>query len=505
MTMPRGRYKRRDKAIYETPPPGSRMLVYIRFSGEDQDAASQEAAVRRWVEGQGWVVYPGEWFVDEARSGSSTERREQFHALVRLAERLADDPDRPAGVAVWKFNRFGRDFLDSQFYKAHLRRMGYALVSMADDIPQSNFAPVVEALLDWKAERDLEDLSSDVKRAFSELRSQGYKTGGFPPRGLLVVKEPLLGPDGKPIKRPNGTERFVLRWVPDPASAPLVQQAFAMRAEGAGYAAILRGPLHGVYKSTSCLPTFFANRNYVTAGVITEELFQQVQAVQLRSKRKEGQAHPRRVSSPFLLSGLLECRCGGQMVGETQQGRWRYYRCNRQKRERTGECTQPKIRADRLEEPILDAILSCVLTPERIAELTEAVNAELNGDDGLQAEADRLRQHVAEVEATINRLLDALEREGLESVRDRLKAREAERRKLRGDLTLVEAEIAARRPVLLTSQEVADLLGELHQYRAAEDILELRAVLRLVIERVTVDGESYQVHYKPEAKPWFTT
>ena len=47
--MSRGKYKRRDKAIYETPPPGSRMLVYIRFSGEDQDAASQEAAVRRWA------------------------------------------------------------------------------------------------------------------------------------------------------------------------------------------------------------------------------------------------------------------------------------------------------------------------------------------------------------------------------------------------------------------------------------------------------------------------
>jgi DNA invertase Pin-like site-specific DNA recombinase len=63
------------------------MLVYVRFSGEDQDAVSQEAAVRRWAtETMGWVVSPGEWFVDEARSGSSVERREQFHALIHLAE-----------------------------------------------------------------------------------------------------------------------------------------------------------------------------------------------------------------------------------------------------------------------------------------------------------------------------------------------------------------------------------------------------------------------------------
>jgi hypothetical protein len=418
--------------------------------------------------------------------------------MIALAERLADDPDRPVAIVTWRFNRFARNLLDAQFYKAALRRSGYVVVSMADDIPQGDFAFVVESLLDWKAEHDLAQMSGDIRRAFAELRAQGYRPGGFPPRGLKVERQEIG-------QRKSGQPKLGLRWIADEILAPMVAQAFTMRSEGASYAAILRGPLRGVYKSTSCLSTFFANRNYVSAGVVSPGLFEQVQAVQLRSKRKEGQAHPRRVSSPFLLSGLLACRCGGQMIGETQQGRWRYYRCNRQKRERTGECTQSKIRADRLEEPILDAILSCVLTPERIEELAQAVNDELNADDGLEAEAARLRQQVAEVEATINRLLDALEREGLESVRERLKAREAERRKLRGDLALVEAEIAARRPVLLTAQEIADLLGELRQHREAEDTLELRAILRLVIECVTVDGESHQVHYRPEARPWFTT
>lgn len=495
--MPRRKYRPRDKAIYEIPPPGSRMLVYIRFSGEDQDAVSQEAAVRRWVEENAWVVCG--WFKDEARSGSSTERREQFHALIRLAERLADDPDRPAGVAVWKFNRFGRDLLDSQFYKALLRRLGYALVSMADDVPQSDFAPVVEALLDWKAERDLADMSGDIRRAFAELRAQCYEPGGNPPRGLVLQRE-VIG------QKKNGQPRYGRRWVADPALAPLVAQAFALRAEGAGYAAILQVPLRGVYKSASCLPTVFANHRYVAAGVVSEELFQQVQVVNLRHARKEGPAHPRRVASPYLLSSLLECRCGAAMIGDLQRGRYRFYRCGRRHRERAGSsCRQPKVPADRLEEPLLDALLGCVLTPERIAELTEAVNAELNGDNGLQAEADRLRQQIADVEAVIARLVAALEKGGqLESLVNSLKGREAERRKLRGDLALVEAEIAARRPVLLTAQEVADLLGELRQHREAEDTLELRAILRLVIERITVDGQDYRIHFRPEAQPWFT-
>ncbi|MBM3190579.1 MAG: hypothetical protein FJZ90_17915 [Chloroflexi bacterium] len=503
--MPRRKYRPRATTIYEPLPRGSSVLVYCRFSGTDQDASSQEAAIRLWIEEQGWEVY--RWFQDEAKSGSSTEGRESFLRMISMAESLADDSARPAGVVYWKRDRFGRDHLDNQYFTAHLRRLGYSLVGKEDGIPPSagDLTPLLETVKDIKAAWDLADISANVKRGMAYLRTQGYQTGGFPPRGLLVVREPLVGPDGTQITRKNGTARFGLRWVPDPALAPLVTQAFEMRAEGAGYASILRGPLCTLYKSTSCLPTFFANRNYVTAGVVSPELFAQVQAVQLRSTHRVAPTYPQRVNSPYLLSGLLQCRCGAAMVGEVQRGRWPYYCCSRRKRERICACAQPRVTAAKLEGPILDTLLSCVLTPERIAELTAVVNDELNGDDGLQTEADRLRQQIGDVEAVITRLVDAVEREGLESVRDRLRAREAERRKLRADLALAEAEIAARRPTVLTPQEVTALLDEIRQHREAEDTLELRAILRLVVERITVDGQSFQIHYKPEARPWFTT
>jgi site-specific DNA recombinase len=309
-------------------------------------------------------------------------------------------------------------------------------------------------------------------------------------------------------QKKNGQPRYGRRWVADPALAPLVAQAFAMRAEGAGYTAILKGPLAGVYKSASCLPTVFANHRYVVGGVITEELFQRVQAVNLRHARKEGQAHPRRIASACLLSGLVFCRCESPMVGSTSSGRgyhYRYYRCTQQMNRRNDACNQPRIRADYLENAVLDSVLAHFQKPEQIAELTEAVNEELNGDDGLQAEADRLRQQIADVEAAIARLVAALEKGGhLESLLDSLKTREAERVRLRNDLLLVEAEIAARRPTVLTPQEVATLLGEIRQHREAEDTLELRAILRLVIERMVVEGESYQICYRPEVRPYFT-
>ncbi len=498
--MPRGKFKQRDKAIYETPVPGSRVLCYVRFSGEDQDSASQEAAMRGWIERNGWLVHPGDWYKDEAKSGSSTDNRPAFAAMIRTAERLADDSARPAGIAVWRFNRFARDYQDAQFYKAHLRRMGYALVSMADDVPNGDFAPIIEAMLDWKAEHDNQQMRQDLMRTFNELRAQGFEPGGNPPRGLKLQLEPLG------VKK-NGKMRNGRRWVADPDLAPRIAEAFAMRAQGLGYAPIMAGPLADLYRSASCLPTFFENHRYVDAGIVPEDVFHQVQAVRARMARKDGDAHPRRQASGYLLSGLIFCRCGAAMIGETQREPYRYYRCGRQHRTRSrAECTQLKVLAERIEGPILDGLIFRVLASDR-AEFTSAVvNGEMNGGDTLELQANALRQQIAEADTAIARLVAAVERGGsLESLLDRLQAKESARRQLRQDLLLLEAAIGNRRSSFLDLKEIAALLSELRRQRAADDTQQLRAVLKEIIDRVVVDGESVTVHYRPEAEPWFKT
>jgi site-specific DNA recombinase len=498
--MPRGKYKKRSAAIYETPGPGARMLCYVRFSGEDQDSASQEAAMRGWVERNGWTVHPGDWYKDEARSGSSTDGRQAFAAMIRTAERLADDPLKPAGIAVWRFNRFARDYQDAQFYKAHLRRMGYCLQSMADDVPSGDFAPIIESLLDWKAQHDNEQMSQDIKRTKADLRSQGYEPGGNPPRGLIVQIEPLG-------VKTNGKPRNGRRWVTDPALSERIAEAFTMRAAGAHYAAIMAGPLQGVYRSASCLCTFFENHRYVTAGIVPEDVFRQVQAVAVKCGRKDGDADPRRKASAYLLSGLAFCRCGAAMIGETQRGPYRYYRCGMQHRTRSrATCTQLKVPADRIEGPILDGLISRALAADAIDHLIGAVNRELNGNDGLETQAEAVRRQIVDVDSAIARLVAAVERGGsLESLLDALKAKETERRRLRQDLLLLEAAIGSRRATFLEAREVAELLGELRQRRETDETQELRAVLRMIIDRIVIDGEAVTVHYRPEAEPWFRT
>ncbi len=493
--MPRGHYKKRSAAIYQAPSPGSRMLCYIRFSGEDQDSASQEAAMRGWVDKNGWVVHPGDWYKDEARSGSSTDNRLAFAAMIRTAERLAGELPRPAGIAVWRFNRFARDFQDAQFYKAHLRRMGYALVSMADDVPSGDFAPIIESLLDWKAQHDNEQMSQDIRRTFSELRAQGFEPGGRPPRGLLLETVELG-------VKTNGKTRYGRKWVADPELAPRILEAFTMRASGAGYAAILAGPLHGVYRSASCLPTFFENARYVAAGIVPDDIFRRVRAVAILHTRHEGEGAQRVTGSAFLLSGLLHCGCGAAMVGDSQAGGYRYYRCNRKHRER-GQCnfTPNKVPAERIEGPLLDNLLLGIMADSPA--IMAAVNAEFTADDGLEAQATDLRQQLAEADAIAARLGAAIERGGsLETLLDRLAAKETERKHLREDLLLLETSIDRRHATMMEAEEVAAVLNDLRGARDAGNVRELRSILKLLISRVVVSGDAVAVQYRPNAEPW---
>ena len=118
------------------------------------------------------------------------------------------------GIIFWSFSRLARNQLDAQFTRSDLRRRGYVVHSMTDDVPMGEFAPVVEALIDWKNERFLKDLSRDVKRGLHDLARAGYAPGGFPPRGYKS-ETVQIG-----TKR-NGEPHIVSQWVPDPELAPL--------------------------------------------------------------------------------------------------------------------------------------------------------------------------------------------------------------------------------------------------------------------------------------------
>lgn len=350
-------------------PPGSLVAAYFRDSGgETQDLSipQQEARFRAWCAQNGLVA--GAVFRDAARPGSSVGGRQAFHDLMFHFRNGAPE----AGLVIWSYSRFARDFDDAQFYRADIRRRGYQFHSLNDEIPEGAMGRLFEAVIDWKNEQFLEDLSRDVRRGLHDLVLTHGAVPGTPPRGFK--REPIeIG------ARRDGRPHIVHRWVPDPELVPLVRQAFAMRAAGASLNEIHRAT--ALYNSLNSYTTFFSNRLYIGTlefgGQVIENYCDPIidpetwQAVQLRVQAHAAhrnltdpgsRSHPRRLASRYLLSGLAYCaRCGSPLYGLTSS-KYDRYACTRAHRRR--DCDLPPIPRKVLEAAVLDALTAYVLQPE---------------------------------------------------------------------------------------------------------------------------------------------
>jgi len=489
-------------------PPGSRVWSYSRDSGgDDQCVDDQIHAIERYCDDNHLII--ARHFCDRARPGSTTAGRDQFQAMIHLAR--SSPPDLlPAGVVFWSLSRFARDYDDAQFYKADLRRHGLVLDSISDDIGDGPHSRLIEAVVDWKNEQFLQDLSRDVKRGLHDLAAQGYAPGGFPPRGYIVQRVQIgTNNDGKP--------RLASQWIPDPDLAPLVRQAWEMRAQGATMREIHEATR--IFGARNSYSSMFRNRTYLGIrkcgdlevedaheAIVTWELWDAVQKT-LYHRPSPGQSwpadqeHPRRKRSPFLLSGLARCGyCGSAMSGShanlhNRPQPWPYYLCGKKKRRGWNSCPGQCVNARAVEAAVLDTVLDRVLTPAFVDALIQAVNETLNQDTAtLDVQIEALEHQRADLEHAMRNLLDAIEQYGAESAAPRLKAREAKCHQVEQELQVLHTRREQSR--LEVSQDVIHaILRDTKKNLASEDVLARREVLRQFVTKVELKNDEGRLHY----------
>nr|NIV30493.1 recombinase family protein [Anaerolineae bacterium] len=220
-------------------PPASTVAAYYRDSGgpeQERSVDQQRAAASEYCRQHGLVLVRE--FADEASPGSSIIGRDQFQAMVAWLRELAPEPERgkrladaPDAVLCWDMKRFARDDRDSAFFRADLRRRGYALLFLSDRIPSGDMAPVFEAMLSWKAKQDLEELAKDVRRG---MRSRVLAMGVDGRYLNLWPSNVPLGFRAEPWQlgqTRDGRPRTVQRLIPDKGGTwERIQRAFELRA-----------------------------------------------------------------------------------------------------------------------------------------------------------------------------------------------------------------------------------------------------------------------------------
>lgn len=480
--------------------PGAPVVAYVRDSGGDDQELSvpeQVQAIQEWCDQEG--VRLVRVFQDVARSGKTIAGRDEFDRMVEFFKR----PDCPVdGLILWQFARFARNFNDAQYFKADIRRRGFIIHSMLDNLPSGIDGYFFEAASDWKYERWRHEHSLAVKRGLSYMVRTYKVVPGNPPRGFLAEVVDIG-------MRRNGMAHKGHRWVPDPACKPLIKKAFELRAAGIPYKRIETET--GLYHSKTAWNHFFANRLYAgelrygeisiqdycepIVDSVTWARVQEINQANLSTKpRLPAARHPRRVNSGYMLSGMVYCAiCGSPMSGETINSQAkgiinRYYACNNRKR--GGDCASRNIPQAALERAVLDAACDHILSAVKLMDMQAALQeARSKRQDDLTVMIRDQKRSVDKIEKKIKHLVRAIADTGHSSaLLDELRELEKHRDLSRVELLAMEKTLAQRPPAMdieeldITAQSIKNALER-------ADVRTKREILGAFIDRISVERQ----------------
>jgi len=463
--------------------------AYARHSDRHQ-AGSVEQQIevfQSYAAAHGHTVPEAFTFSDRGKSGTTDVGRDGLLALMALLERR---PRPVKGVYVYDSSRLGRNEEDTAFYRASIRKLGYDLVYVGDQSlnDSGDLKHILEAVKGHQDAEYSKKLGRDVRRGMLSTLAKGG-VAGKPPKGYRNER----------IDTGNG--RSLSRLVPDPAIWDTCRRAWTLRAAGASLVDIHRETrlfsAHAAYNLFFKNPIYRGTQRYdgqefpdFCTPIVTPAEWAAVQRV------GETHYHPRSVSSPYLLTGLVVCpHCQGRMVGKNSRKRdriWRYYVCNTATIYKLHEARG--IPVGPLEQAVIEDLARVKFDPAVLGPLVEQALAERRDRQGRHHGAESsLRRQLAACEAAIANLMTVVEQGGFASVSARLAERESERATLQSRL------LDARERVSLDAVPDVDVPAMCAQARAVLETgttSEKKRLIRSCVEAVYPNAPKLHIDFR---------
>lgn len=400
-----------------------RAAQYGRFSSDNQRSESIDAQIRamnKYCEEHDIMVV--KTYADEAISGQS-DNREAFLQMIEDAKKGLFDI-----VLVHKLDRFARNRYDSAIYRKELKDVGVKLISVLENLDDEKPEDVLMlSLLEGMSEYYSKNLAREVRKGQLENALKGIHNGGIPPLGFDV--------DPK-------TKMLVVNEL----EAEAVKMIFSMYADNYGYdlickalnskgyltkakkpftknsiAEILRNEKYiGHYVYNKRLSKKSGNRKYKDEKDIIkiENAFPAIVDLDLWNRKEDilnTRLKPRRNNSRrYYLTNKVYCSCcGGHFVGSSSASgrnktKYFFYESNNKKR-RIKNCRMKNIRAEYLEDYVINAIREQILNDDVLNKVAEdAYNRFKNHTDKDKQVLLNLQQKREKVQAKIDKLLDLL-------------------------------------------------------------------------------------------------
>ena len=493
-----------------------KVAIYARVSSDRQDTdlsiSAQLKALREYASRSGHIAVRE--FVDEAESGRTADRP-AFREMISMARRLSKPFDL---ILVWKYSRFARSREDSIVYKTLLRKNGVQVVSITEPFEDTPTGRLLEAIIESLDEFYSANLGQEIIRGMRESASRGFYLHSRPPYGYRKIKV-----------KDGAKERPKLEV--DPNTSPIVARIFQMLLRDSGLTEIAKllnregipAPKGKKWNKTT-LHKIATNEAYtgtlvwgihgksqepirvenVWSAIVDRETFNRVQ--ELLKQRSPVMSHPRRVVSPYLLSGIVRCgRCGKALIAsEAKGGQFTYYVCGTLIRQGAGSCDTPYLNAPKFERLVIDKIKEHILTEENLRELVRLVNEEM--DAQASEYRDRLDTVIREIDETnhrLSRLYDALETGSLtmEDLAPRIRDLRQRQKQLETSRLELETSLSDRRVELADLGLVTEYAADLRNALTYSSLADQRAFIRSFVKEVKVTGTDALLTYTMPLPP----
>ena len=476
--------------------------LYARVSSDRQDVdlsiSAQLRALRDHARKNGYLV--AREYVDEAESGRIADRPE-FRKMIDAASKT-NAPFRE--ILVWKFSRFTRKREHAVAFKSMLRRKGVRVVSITEQADDTPTGKLLEGIIESVDEFYSENLAQEVTRGMREAASRGFWIASRTPYGYnrVMVQD---GPKKRPTLEPDADASRVIKRIFDMAEAGtgMLKIAQALNDEGIASPAGKLWSKNGIH---------FILRNEVYTGalvwgtkgkgkdepvrvekafpsIVSKTRFRRVN--RLMRSRAPKRAHPRRVGSTYLLSGLVKCKaCNRALSGQdAKSGQFAYYVCQSIMKRGKDACDTPRLNARRFEELVVGKIRSNILTESSITELVKVVDEEMDGVAREQRKRlETVEDELEDVKRKLGRIWHVIETTDIDmaDAAGRIKEHRDRQERLEDAAAEARAILADRRAVLDDVETITAYAKDMRDFLNESELTERRAFIESFVKEIVV-------------------
>ena len=225
-------------------------------------------------------------------------------------------------------------------------------------------------------------------------------------------------------------------------------------------------------------------------AIVSKTRFRRVNS--LMRSRAPKIAHPRRVASSYLLSGLVKCKaCNRALSGQdAKSGQFSYYVCQSIMRRGKDACKTPRLNARRFEEMVVGKIRSNVLTDGNIRALVKVVDEQMDGVAQEQrTKLETIEDELEDVKWKLGRIwhfIETADNVEMTDASDRIREHRDRQGRLEDLAAEARAILSQRRADLDDVETIAAYAQDMSEFLKESELTERRAFIETFVKEIVV-------------------